>query len=44
MVLGDVELGALRRLLAVVDADTIPDGADLELWAMLTGAARQATT
>ena len=42
LTLGDRELTALRRLLATFDADKIPAGPDLELFGMLTAAARQA--
>ena len=42
IVCGAAQLTALGKLLAAVDADTVPDGADLELFAMLTGAARGA--
>lgn len=42
LVCGPAQLAALGKLLAVVDPDTVPDGPDLELFAMLTGAVRSA--
>lgn len=42
LVLGPGERAALGRLLALIDADTVPDGPDLRLFAMLTAAARGA--
>jgi len=41
LVFGEPELAALARLLSGIDADAVPDGADLTLFAMLTAAVRQ---